>query len=135
MVLHYAPGAPGAAAAPGSSGAAPALGATPLPRWSTSGLAGWEVHVDTAVASVVRVAAAYFPGWSATVDGHRVPVVEADGAFIAVAAPAGRHTVRLTWRPPLCVQIGRLITVVTLLGLAASTMGADRRRRDAYIGG
>src|SRR5262249_59454682 len=45
------------------------------------------------------VADFYFPGWGATVDGADTPVLVADHAFRALAAPARRHALELRYRP------------------------------------
>ncbi len=41
----------------------------------------------------------YYPGWTAAVDGREVPVARADYVLRAVALPAGKHEVRLTFKP------------------------------------
>ena len=41
-----------------------------------------------------------FPGWSAAVDGHDVPIRTADSIFQSVSVPAGVHTVSFSYAPP-----------------------------------
>jgi hypothetical protein len=41
----------------------------------------------------------YFPGWSATVDGHSSPVISADWFLRATPVAAGRHTVEFRYEP------------------------------------
>jgi hypothetical protein len=40
-----------------------------------------------------------YPGWSAFLDGGRVPLLQADYAFRAVRVPAGKHTVEFRYEP------------------------------------
>jgi hypothetical protein len=41
----------------------------------------------------------YFPGWTATIDGHPVPIYRADYDYRAVQVSAGAHTVTFEYRP------------------------------------
>jgi hypothetical protein len=44
----------------------------------------------------------YFPGWRCTLDGKRVEIIKAFGAFRACHIPSGgHHTLRMAFRPPL----------------------------------
>lgn len=72
----------------------------------------------------------WYPGWTATVDGHDAPVRRADYLLRAVYLPPGRHTVRLVYAP-LTYLLGALITLVTaaaLLALAAAALVRRARR-------
>ncbi|MDP9192487.1 MAG: YfhO family protein [Acidobacteriota bacterium] len=64
---------------------------------------GWVVLSDTA-----------WKGWRAYVDGRRVKMTRANAAFLSVYLTAGRHSVRVSYRPMSFVR-GRAITFVTLL--------------------
>ncbi|HLH14607.1 MAG TPA: YfhO family protein [Solirubrobacteraceae bacterium] len=55
----------------------------------------------------------YYPGWSATIDGHAAVIHPANVAFRAVAVPAGRHVVVFTYAPA-STQAGLLISLVAL---------------------
>ncbi len=66
------------------------------------------------------------PGWKAWVDGERVPVLTADGAFRAIWHEPGEHRVRLRYRPP-GFGWGLLLAAMGLLALALLTRG----RQDA----
>jgi hypothetical protein len=48
---------------------------------------------------LVVVARPWAPGWRATVDGKRVPVVRANLAGLGAIAPAGQHTVEIEYHP------------------------------------
>lgn len=67
---------------------------------------GWVVISESA-----------WPGWRAYVDGRRVRMQRANAAFLAVYVPAGKHDVRVVYRPDSFVR-GRAITLLTLLGIA-----------------
>ncbi len=43
---------------------------------------------------------AYYPGWSATINGKSVPIIRSNDAFKAVVVPAGTHIVTFEFRPP-----------------------------------
>jgi uncharacterized membrane protein YfhO len=48
---------------------------------------------------VLVLHAPYYPGWIATIDGKRVPMLRADVLFRGVEVPPGRHQVRFDYRP------------------------------------
>lgn len=60
------------------------------------------------------VADTWYPGWTATVNGQEVPVRPANLQFRAVALPAGRHEVVLSYRP-WTVTAGYAMSSVGLL--------------------
>ena len=64
------------------------------------------------------VTEAYAAGWSARVNGNRVPVVPANVAFRGIPLAAGRHQVELTYQPP-GLKIGLIITGLAVLLLFA----------------
>jgi hypothetical protein len=92
------------------------------------GPGNWRIGVNGTDPSLVVVAEAWFPGWEAEVDGHKTPVLEADGAFLGVPVGAGHHVVTLTYHRPAAALAGRAITFATLLTLAVL---AVRRRKPA----
>lgn len=77
----------------------------------------WRVKTSGARASVVVVAAAWFPGWEARVDGKKAPVLIADGAFLGVAVPPGEHQLVLVYKKPIVAGVGLAITGATLIGV------------------
>jgi len=56
-----------------------------------------EFEVDAPAATVVVIAQSFYPVWRATVDGESVPLLRANGAFQALAIPAGKHRVSVNY--------------------------------------
>jgi hypothetical protein len=65
------------------------------------------------------------PGWRATVDDRPAPVLRANVAFRAVAAPAGRHVVEMVYRPPLTMA-GIALSGLSLLLIVALLLRPPR---------
>jgi hypothetical protein len=85
--------------------------------------------VDAPAGGLLRVSGRWAHGWTARVDGRRVPVYRADGIFRSVVVPAGRHTVTFTYSNPderTGVRLGAFGLLV-LVGL----LFADHVRRDS----
>jgi hypothetical protein len=83
---------------------------------------GFVVLVDT-----------FDPGWRAAVDGEPSPVLRANVAFRAVAAPAGRHVVSFEYRP-WPVTAGLAVSAATALLLGAFLLVGGQRRAPAPAG-
>lgn len=94
----------------------------------------WTIDADLRRPSLVVVATAAFPGWTATVDGRPAPVRRADGAFVGVPVPAGHHTVRIEHEPAASVIAGRATSVAAVLLSVLLLFGARRQRRTAGSG-
>jgi hypothetical protein len=80
------------------------------------------VRISSSQAGFVHVLEAYDPGWTATVDGKRAPIVPANGFAMAVPVPAGGYTVRLRYDTPgRAMGAGlSLVSLVLLTVLIAS---------------
>ncbi|HQR40226.1 MAG TPA: YfhO family protein [Blastocatellia bacterium] len=78
--------------------------------------------------SIVVLLDSYNPGWQAVVDGIPAEIGRADGLFMGVRVPPGRHTVSLTFRPRSLV-IGAWVSGLTALLLAVIAAGSLVRRR------
>ncbi len=61
----------------------------------------------------------YFPGWRAWVDGNERPLYVTNGAFRGLPVPAGRHEVRMSFRPALLWQSALVAAAAWLLFAAA----------------
>jgi hypothetical protein len=70
-----------------------------------------ELQVTAAAPSTLLLRDGYAPGWSAWVDGERVPLQPADGRHRAVAVPAGTSRVVVEYRPP-AARAGVLISLL-----------------------
>jgi uncharacterized membrane protein YfhO len=73
-----------------------------------------------------------YPGWSAFLDGERVPLLQADYAFRAVRVPAGKHSVEFRYEP-LSFWGGEILSAAVLLVLIA--VGLFGRFRKSKVGG
>lgn len=72
---------------------------------------------------------AWSRGWSATVDGAAAPILRADGVVMAVAVPAGAHTVAFAYHTP--GLRGGLGVSVASWALLTTFLAWERRRRRA----
>jgi hypothetical protein len=68
-----------------------------------------------------------YDGWSAFLDGGRVPLLQADYAFRAVRVPAGKHTVEFRYTP--LSFWGGLILSAAVLALLLAVGWYGRRRK------
>jgi len=73
---------------------------------------------------------AYYPGWSAELDGKVVPVVRANGFFRAVKVPAGKHRVVFKYHPEIFYRSVLVsgVGLIIWLGLFAISFKKSRSR-------
>ena len=69
-------------------------------------------------AANVIVANPFFPGWHAMVDGHDTPLDLSPGDPMALAVPAGRHRIRIDYRPR-SFQLGIGVMIASALAVLA----------------
>lgn len=82
-------------------------------------------RVEAEAPQFVVVTDSWYPGWRATVDGEPARLYRANSSFMAVAVPAGRHEVRLEYRPEALVWLtwlGVAVEVALLLVCAAGLL-------------
>jgi hypothetical protein len=79
----------------GTGGAAPKSEA----RIVSYGRNSVAIEVESSEAGVLVLHDIHYPGWEATVDGERRPILRANLLFRGVEVPAGRHRVEFHFRP------------------------------------
>jgi len=67
-----------------------------------------ELGVEAPAEAFVVLADAWFPGWSARLDGRPAPIVRTDLMFRGIAVPAGTHTIGFAYEPEGW-RLGRLL--------------------------
>jgi hypothetical protein len=67
--------------------------------WKRDGANSMVVEVELPQPGHLVLTDLYDPAWQGRVDGRAAPLLRANGAFRAVAVPAGRHEVRFDYRP------------------------------------
>jgi hypothetical protein len=95
----------------------------------------WEPTIrvlaaDLAAPGMMVVSSRYHPGWSASVDGARVPVARVNAVLQGVALPAGKHEITLTFRPPYFFAL-LAVSLLALLGVLVLLARKTRDRRTA----
>lgn len=77
------------------------------------------IHMDVEnhepAAAPLSISEAHHPDWTATIDGHHAAI--ADGAFLSVMVPNGRHSVDLRFHQPVAGPLRTLESI--LAGIAA----------------
>jgi hypothetical protein len=85
------------------------------------------LETDASAPSLLVLAEAWYPGWSATVDGSPAACLPANAWMRAVSVPAGHHRVELRFRSRWLLP-GALLSLLTAIGLGIL---ARRGRRAA----
>jgi hypothetical protein len=88
-----------------------------------------EVVIDTQTSAdgYAVLVESFVPAWRATVDGVPAAVVRANGAFRAVAVPAGRHRIVMTYWPatiPIGIALCASAVLLSIFALAKSRRSA-----------
>jgi hypothetical protein len=111
------------------------IGQQPPPLQSCDGDDVWMPHHEPNAVTIraalpcrgmVILTDTWFPGWTASVDGHAVKIEKAYGAFRGVVLPAGDHTIEMKYRP-WSVYLGAAMTAVAaFIALLAALLAAKR---------
>jgi uncharacterized membrane protein YfhO len=86
----------------------------------------FEAWANDAALLVVN-AAAYDPGWAATLDGKPVQVYAADQMFQAIYLPRGKHRVALRY-DSVSYAIGRQVSLAAVFVVVLLILWRYRRR-------
>ncbi len=83
--------------------------------------------VDAPSGGFLRVSGNWDGGWTATVDGHKTPVLRADAIFRGVVVGPGRHLVEFSYRNQ-AEHVGRLVAGFALVVVAGLVVVGRGRR-------
>jgi uncharacterized membrane protein YfhO len=76
--------------------------------------------------ALIVIAQAFYTPWTAYVDGQRVKLWEANGAFQALEIPAGTHQVKISY-DDVALKIGAVISLVGLVITGLIFLRTDKR--------
>jgi hypothetical protein len=116
-------------------------GSTPNPDWSSQPEepaveatitsrtnASVSIEANLPWSGFVVLNEAYFPGWTATIDGRDTIVLVANGFVRAVEAPPGLHRIEMRYQTP-GLRAGLIVSCTTFLALALGWFVLARRVR------
>jgi hypothetical protein len=106
----------------GAAGSGGAVGSIAVRRYGDS---EFELEVETRDAAYLATSEAHYPGWRAYVDGREAPLYWTNVAYRGLPVAAGRHTVRMEFRPDVLWRG----TAVTLAAVGALMWVMGRRAR------
>ncbi len=72
-----------------------------------------RVHVERTRPGVLVLSDAWYPGWNATLNGQKVPILPVDGIFRGIEVGEGEHQIIFTYRP-MSLIIGCILSLVAL---------------------
>ena len=79
------------------------------------------VHLTAQGPGYLLLSDAYYPGWTATVDGASAPILRADIMFRALSLTPGRHEIEFRYTP-LSVRIGIWISGLMLVAFLVAVL-------------
>src|SRR5262249_13484712 len=112
---------------PQASSAPPAAGASA----TLTHYGGEQVQISAAATapSLVVLTDSYYPGWTATVDGHPASLQRVDYVLRGVRIGPGRHTIVMRYQPTAGTMGGVISVLTRLVILGAGAGGIWPRRR------
>jgi hypothetical protein len=93
-----------------------------------------QIEAETDAPALLMLNDTDYPGWQATVNGTRVPIMQADYLFRGVMVPAGKSTVEFDYEPR-SFRLGAEISAVSLFGVIALPLAFRRRNQNPKVGG
>ena len=87
------------------------------------------VEVETAVAGMLLLSDAYYPGWQATLNGEVVTIERVNGVMRGVFVPPGKHEVQFRFRP-VVLQQAFFLAGFSLLAMIVLVIIDKRSRRE-----
>jgi hypothetical protein len=88
------------------------------------------IEADAPESGFLLLADAFYPGWTARVDGNPTPIYRANVSVRGIRLPKGQHDVRFVYDPPGFVR-GLWITVLALATLIVGAAAAALMHRRA----
>ncbi|HLX43241.1 MAG TPA: YfhO family protein [Bryobacteraceae bacterium] len=88
----------------------------------------YRVHYSAASDCLLRIAVPFFPGWTATIDGHGTDVLRVDYALSGVIVPAGDHELVFHYRSRW-FRIGALSSILTAAACLGIILPSILRKR------
>ena len=91
-----------------------------------------ELHVDLSAPGIVVLTDVHYPGWQVWVDADEAELLRVNALVRGVFVPAGRHRLRVGYRPSR-LAAGLAISSVAWLGWLAAAVALARRRRRGRV--
>ncbi len=85
--------------------------------------ARYRIHYQAATESVLRISSAYYPGWTANLNGKPLRLVKADLALLGVVVPPGGGEVTVEYRSTYFLT-GAAVSLLSLLALGVLILRA-----------
>jgi hypothetical protein len=86
----------------------------------------YHIHYHAVSSSLLKVSAAWYPGWRAEVEGKALPIVRVDHALLGVIVPAGDSEIALSFHSNR-FGAGLAISLISGFLLLACMRGGRRR--------
>jgi uncharacterized membrane protein YfhO len=91
----------------------------------------YRIHYHAVSPSLMKISAAWYPGWRAELDGRALPIVRVDHALMGVIVPAGDSEVALEFHSNR-FGAGLAISLVSGLLLLACVWGGRPSRHKKH---